>query len=191
MTLSDSRRSSVAPTSSSDFTPAHTTTIGVRASVARSADSSKLTFASRCTPPRPPVANTPMPARAARCAVEATVVAPSPPRAITGPRSRTLHLATPHPPAIDLERRLVEPDPHLARDHRDRRGHGAPGPHGRLELARHLEVARPRQPVRDQRALERDDRPAVLVGLGDLGGDVHAQRIARAITTRWISLVPS
>ena len=32
---------------------------------------------------------------------------------------------------------------------------------------------------------------AVLVSLGDLGSDVHAQRIVRAITTRWISLVPS
>jgi hypothetical protein len=45
--------------------------------------------------------------------------------------------------------------------------------------------------VRDQRALERDDRAPVLMRLGDLRGDARAQRIARAITTRWISFVPS
>ena len=134
------------------------------------------------------MANTPMPARAARCAVEATVVAPSPPRASTGPRSRTLHLATPSA-GRDLQRLLVEPDPDLARHQGDRRRNGALHPHGGLQLARHLQVARPRQPVRDQRALQRDGGPAALQRLGDLRSE--PQRIVRAITTRWISLVPS
>ena len=58
-----------------DFTPAQTTQIPTRASVPRSADSSKVSRAPRCTPPSPPVANTRMPARAARCDVAATVVA--------------------------------------------------------------------------------------------------------------------
>ncbi len=60
------------------------------ASVVRSADSSKVSCAPRCTPPRPPVAKTVMPARAARWAVEATVVDPTPPRAVTAASSRTL-----------------------------------------------------------------------------------------------------
>ena len=38
--------------------------------------------APRCTPPMPPVANTSMPASAATIMVEATVVAPSSPRAV-------------------------------------------------------------------------------------------------------------
>ena len=82
--MSVSSRSRVAPTSRIDFTPAQTTVMPVAASVVRSADSSQLSRASRCTPPRPPVANTRMPARAARCEVEATVVAAEPPRATTG-----------------------------------------------------------------------------------------------------------
>src|SRR4051812_15133485 len=78
-----------------DFTPAQTTQIPTRAKVPRSADSSNVSAAPRCTPPSPPVANTRIPARSARCEVAATVVAPSPPRAITGARSRTPHLAMP------------------------------------------------------------------------------------------------
>ena len=60
------------------------------ASVVRSADSSKVSWAPRCTPPSPPVAKTVTPARAARWAVEATVVDPTPPRAATDASSRTL-----------------------------------------------------------------------------------------------------
>src|SRR5216684_3495757 len=59
-----------------DFTPAETTVIGVLDSTVRSADSSKVSLAPRCTPPRPPVANTRMPARAASTDVAATVVPP-------------------------------------------------------------------------------------------------------------------
>ena len=60
--LSVSSRSSVAGTSRIDFTPAQTTRIRVRLSVVRSADSSQVSRAPRCTPPRPPVANTAIPA---------------------------------------------------------------------------------------------------------------------------------
>ena len=77
------------------MTPAQTTAIGVRARVTRSADSSKVCAASRCTPPSPPVANTPMPAAAATALVAATVVAPSAPVAAATARSRTESLATP------------------------------------------------------------------------------------------------
>src|SRR6478609_4816463 len=92
--FSVSSRSRVAATSRIDLTPAHTTRTGVRERVVKSADSSHVSTAPRCTPPRPPVANTAMPARAARCAVDATVVAPMPPRAATLARSRTLTLTT-------------------------------------------------------------------------------------------------
>lgn len=71
-----------------DFTPAHTTVIGVRASRPRSADSSWVVVHSRCTPPSPPVANTSTPARAASCAVADTVVAPLTPAATASGRSR-------------------------------------------------------------------------------------------------------
>ena len=54
-------------------------------------------------------------------------------------------------------------------DHGDRRGHGAAGAHGVLELARDREVVGPRQAVRDERRLERDDRTAGR----DLGRDDH------------------
>ena len=46
-----------------DLTPEHTTATGVRASVARSAETSQLSRASLCTPPRPPVAKSFIPAR--------------------------------------------------------------------------------------------------------------------------------
>ena len=59
-----------------------------------------------------------------------------------------------------LERGVVEPDPHLAADHGDRRGNGAGRAHHGLDLARHLDVARAREPVGDDRALERHDRSA-------------------------------
>ena len=57
-----------------------------------------------------------------------------------------------------LQRLVVEPDPDLAAEDGDRRGHGAMLPHHRLDLPRHAQVVRPRQPVGDDRALERHDR---------------------------------
>ncbi len=76
------------------LTPALTTVTGVVASSVRSAETSKLSAAPRCTPPRPPVTKTSIPASAARRMVAATVVAPWVPRATTYGRSRTLTLAT-------------------------------------------------------------------------------------------------
>ena len=81
----------VAAMSSTDFTPEHTTATGVEASTSRSADTSHDDVSpggGRCTPPSPPVPNTPMPAACASSAVDAIVVAPSRPSAIAGPRSR-------------------------------------------------------------------------------------------------------
>ena len=65
-TDSVSRYSNVAGTSRIDFTPAHTTSTGVLPSTPRSAETSKVSPAPRCTPPSPPVANTSIPARCAR-----------------------------------------------------------------------------------------------------------------------------
>jgi hypothetical protein len=64
-----------------DFTPEQTISTGVVATTSRSADTSHVSRAPRCTPPRPPVPNTRMPAWWARAVVEATVVAPLRPRA--------------------------------------------------------------------------------------------------------------
>jgi hypothetical protein len=76
------------------FTPALTTVTGVTDSSVRSALTSNVAPAPRCTPPRPPVVNTRMPASAASRIVDATVVAPCSPRATTYGRSRMLTLRT-------------------------------------------------------------------------------------------------
>ena len=71
-----------------------------------------------------------------------------------------------------LERRRVQA--HEQRPVADRDGgrHGAVGlAHGRLGRRRDLEVLRVRQPVADERRLERDDGPALGERGGDLGGD--------------------
>src|SRR5215203_5693071 len=140
--------------------PAHTTVTPVAASVVRSADSSQLSRASRCTPPSPPVAKTSMPASAARWDVEATVVA----HARLGEAPAERHA---------LQRRVVEADARLAVDDGDRGRHGAFRAHRGLQLARHLEVAPARQPVCDQRTLERHHGPPGGQGGGDLGGDAQ------------------
>ena len=168
-------RSRVAATSRIDFTPAHTTVVGTRDRVTRSADSSNVWFAPRCTPPRPPVANTAMPARAARCAVEATVVAPCPPRAATTARSRTLTFTTESSPGDRGQRLVVQADPHLAGDQRHRGRHGAAVPDDLLDLAGDREVGRPGQPVADDGRLQRHhgaplgERRPHLVGQHDHG----------------------
>src|SRR5580692_6570799 len=73
-----------------DFTPADITVIGVLDSTVRSADSSKVWLA----PPRPPVANTRTPARAASTDVAATVVPPVTFLATAMAMSRLLTLIT-------------------------------------------------------------------------------------------------
>jgi len=56
--------------------PAEITQTEVDASSVRSADTSPVSDAPRCTPPMPPVANTSMPAARAAIMVALTVVAP-------------------------------------------------------------------------------------------------------------------
>src|SRR5256884_4504767 len=77
-----------------DFTPAETTVTGVLDSTVRSADSSKVSLAPQCTPPRPPVANARTPARAASTDVAATVVPPVTFLATAMAMSRLLTLTT-------------------------------------------------------------------------------------------------
>ena len=76
-TPSVSRYSSVRGKSRNDFAPAHTVTTGCAASAPKSAEMSPCSCESRCTPPIPPVANTPMPARLASNSDAETVVAPT------------------------------------------------------------------------------------------------------------------
>ena len=72
-----------------------------------------------------------------------------------------------------FERRVVESDPDLAAEHRDRRGDRAVVTDGLLDLARDAQVVGPREAVRDDRALERDDGLAVLERVLDLIRDQH------------------
>ena len=156
-----------------DFTPAHTTQIPTRASVPRSADSSKVSRAPRCTPPSPPVANTRMPAALGQVRGRGDRR-----RAVLAARQHRREVA--HAALGDLagggerlERVVVEPDPHLAAEDRDRRRHRAALAHHRLDLPRHAQVVGPRQPVGDDRALERDDRTALVERRPDFFVDQH------------------
>ena len=174
MTDSDSSRSRVAGTSRIDFTPAQTTTSDVRDSAVRSADSSKVSAACRCTPPRPPVANTPMPAAAASSAVLDTVVAPlRPSAAATGGRD-TPSLARSGSAQTRSTSSEVQAHVRDAVEHRDRGRHRPTGPDGGLDVVGRGAVVRPWQAVRQQGALERDDGAAGAQGVGDFGERVWA-----------------
>ena len=168
-----SRTSSVRGTSRIDFGPAQTTSTGVRASSSRSAETSRLDSPPRWTPPMPPVAKTRMPASAggdhggadrgarpgARLERRREVV----PRGLDH-RSRrrqgvdlVLGQADHQPPTVDG----------------DRGRHGALATNGGLGGPRHLHVARRRQPVRDERGLERHDRRAGGERFGHFGGEAQ------------------
>src|SRR5580704_1439925 len=88
-----------------------------------------------------------------------------------------------------LERGIVEPDVGSAVEHGDRRRNGPAGAHGGFELACDGEIIWPRQAVRDDRRLERDDRRG---GIGDFGVAheiEHVRMIARvSSTTRMLVL---
>jgi len=79
--------------------PAQTTATGVCASSSRSALTSKLWSAPRCTPPMPPVAKTRMPASAQAARVAATVVPPLAPRPEDGAEALARALAGDNGPA--------------------------------------------------------------------------------------------
>ena len=71
-----------------------------------------------------------------------------------------------------------EPDQRHAVDDRDRCRHGTARANLRLELARDGQALRPRKPVGDDRALERDDRTPRRQRVGHLG--MHPQPLRRA-----------
>ena len=131
-------------TSRIDFTPEHTTSTGVRASAARSAETSQVSRAPRCTPPSPPVANsaTPGGARPARRSRP-----PSSRRRGRRPdrdaevADRELgQAAAAHP--VQLGGR--QPDPGDPVEHRDGGRHRAAGADHRLQLVGDGAVARAR-----------------------------------------------
>jgi len=62
----------------------------------------------------------------------------------------------------------VEPDDDVSVDHADGRRHGAVVTDCLLDLDGHVEVARPGQAVRDDRALQGDHRPAIGQCAADL-----------------------
>ena len=151
------------------MTPAQTTAIGVRARVTRSADSSKVCAASRCTPPSPPVAKTPIPAAAATALVRGHGGGAV--RAGRRGHGEVADGELGHPVDGGEAGQLgvVEADDQLAADHADGRGDGAGVPYRLLDLAGDPQVVRPGQAVRDDGALQGDDGTAVAQGVGDLG----------------------
>ena len=164
-----SRRSRVAGTSRIDFTPAQTTVTSVVAERCRSADSSQVLRASRCTPPRPPVAKTVMPAGRARCEVAATVVAPMPPRAATVARSRVLTLTT-SSAVGDLRQGIVVEAEQARPSTRAIGGRdGAAPAYGLLDLTRDARGSPAGEAVADDRGLQRHDGGARRERVGHLG----------------------
>ena len=146
-----------------DFTPAHTTQIPTRASVPRSADSSNV-LARAAVHAAEPAGGEHADARRARPGARSRRRSSR-----RTPRAREHRREVAHAALGDavgvgerVQRVVVEPDPHLAAEDRDRRRHRAVCAHDVLDLARHAQVVRPRQPVGDDRALERNDRPALV-----------------------------
>ena len=104
--------------------PAHTVMTGWWASASRSALTSPVSSAPRCTPPIPPVANTSIPADAASATDAETVVAPNSHRCATATaRSRSAALRA--GPRMRVVLGVVEPDPCNAVEHGRDRGHRA------------------------------------------------------------------
>ena len=117
------------------------------------------------------MANTAMPARWASAEVDATVVAPLPPRATATPTSRMDSLAMSVGLAEPVQFRRAQPDPDDAVQHGDGGRYGAAGPDPVLDLVGDPAVVAAGQPVRQDRRLQGDDRAAAGEGVGDLRGD--------------------
>ena len=166
-TLSVSSRSSVAAMSRIDLTPAETTVIRQRPRTPRSADSSKVVPASRCTPPIPPVANTRMPAREASNAVAATVVPPVVPWAMATGRSRTLSLTAASLPASRSSSSASSPTCGTPSIMAIVAGTAPRSATASLELARGPDVLGARQAVGDDRRLQGHERLPVAQRAGD------------------------
>ena len=165
------------------MTPAQTTQMPVRESATRSADSSHVSCASRCTPPSPPVANRRMPARAATCAVAATVVAPLAPRAAASGRSRALHLATSSRVATASSSASPRPTCTVPSSSAIVAGTAPLVAHRLLDLARDPEVVGARQAVGDDRRLERDHGPPAASAAATSARDRDHVRLRRGLTS--------
>ena len=134
---------------------------------------SSVSSAPRCTPPMPPVANTPMPACCAASIVAATVVEPVPPAEERGGEVAEVDLGHAGRGGQPVELVAREPDAHVAVEDADRGRYRARAGHARLHLARHAHAVRAREPVRDHRRLERDDAAMRGERTRDLWGDAH------------------
>ena len=147
--------------------------------------------APRCTPPIPPVANTRIPAACAAIIVAETVVAAQPPSlSATASVGRAALRTEPAGRGRQrLERLRIQPHEQPPVADRDRRRHGAVGlADRRLRRERDLEILRVRQPVADERRLERDHGPAVGEGRWR---PRRPRRSVRARQARWACRKPS
>ena len=135
--------------------------------------------APRCTPPMPPVANTRMPARAATASVAATVVEPGRPAATCAARLLRLSLAVSGAVASRSSSAAESPTRTRAVEHADGGGHGAGRRRPRPPAPRRArEPVGMRQPVGDQRGLERDHGAPCAERGGDERRDVEERRHA-------------
>ena len=167
----------MAPTSRIDFTPAHTTSTGVRDSVVRSADSSQRVARAAVHAAEPAGGEDPDAGARRRGARSRRRSWRRPRRAAaTTAMSRTLTFVDVGVAGHPLEGGVVEPDPGLAVDDGDRRRHRAAVAHRGLDLAGDAQVVRAGQAVADDRALQRDDGLAGRECRRDLG--VDEQRVA-------------
>jgi hypothetical protein len=94
-------------------------------------------------------------------------------------RREVAHAALDYVPAVrDVpKRRVVEADPSFAGQERHRGRHRPAATHSGLDLVRDPKVARPREPVADQRALERHDGSPLGERVRHLGRDPHEARL--------------
>ena len=165
--------------SRTDLAPEQTTATGNRASAVRSADTSPVSVTSRCTPPMPPVAITPMPARDAIAMVAATVVEPARPVATVEARLPRFTLTTPGVAARRSSSPAVSPTRTCPSRTPIRAGTAPACAHGLLHRGRRLHAQRSGQAVGHDRGLERHHRPARRDGLRHLRRHLTSRAFTR------------
>ena len=158
----------------------------MRASSARSAETSGRSAKPRWTPPIPPVPMKRIPASRGRpraCRRRSSRRARPAPRRQRGRAGRPC--VRPGRPRRSARARFASsPTTTGAVEHTDRCGHGSFGPDRRLRLEPHLHPHPGWEPVCDERSLERHDRAAVVEGL------LHFRRDSEQIGQRNRSQLP-
>ena len=148
---------------------------------------SKLVSAPRWTPPMPPVAKTPMPARCGRDHRRGDGGGAGAAGGEAGGEIGAAELGDAAAPGQRVELAVGEADVEPPVEHRDGGRDGARGAHLGLDGARGLDVLRAGHAVGDDGAFERDEGRAVGLGGGDFGriGDVDHGRSVSMAGSAW------